>query len=229
MMRISSMLYELNWNKIKKSKQSAREFLKTHKSYWFSSILRSMFTIILVITIYSWFNKLVLDDRLYEYNAHTTNSLDHLFIIVIAIFGRVVMNYFIEQIVYETRHIPLRFYLYRLWRVFSTVLIGICGMILTIVLKVPVFVGVLWFIVTLSFYVTTSLTTFGSSWMYLRTLHIRQTYQKVQPHGLSDWKKLFTFYISFLGHDIINILTFGIYGIWYVPYKKATERFIFEK
>lgn len=223
------MQYELNWNRIKTIKQHARKFLKTHRGYWFASILRAMFTLIFYVTTYSWFMWLLFDDRLKVYNDPTTKSVEHMCVIAIAILGRCTMEYYIEQTIYEQRTIPLRFYLYRLWRLFITTAVGVAGMILTDILKAPIFIGRLWFLVTILFYVTTKVSTFGSSWMYLRTLDTRSTYKKVYPQGFREWRKIILFYISFIGHDLINLFTLGLYGVWYIPYKKTVERFVFEK
>lgn len=214
--------------KVKLAKQEAKSYLKTKKGYWFSSLLRVMFTLILCITTYSWFVALLLEDKLKAYGVDTANSSEHLLIILVSILGRAIMDYLIEQVVYDTTSIPIRFYLYRVWQVFFTTFLGVAGMVITILVKAPVFVGVLWFIVTFVFFITTKLSTFGSSSMYLKTYHIRQTYQKAQPKGLWDWKKILLFNGLFLAHDVVNIFTCGIYGLWYVPHKRATERFVFE-
>ena len=78
-------------------------------------------------------------------------------------------------------------------------------------------------------YIGSRMSTLGITDNYLSTLDTRKAIQNTRPKNMHEWKEIILFHLHFLFHDLINIATFGLYGIWLIPYKRTTEQILYTK
>lgn len=220
------MLYEKNWNRTKDAKIKAKEYISHRKVIFIPATLRMIMTVLLFITLFLFFDSLAFDYRLRDYAANTTDIIDHMGVITCGILGRIIGDYYLDQVIYEQDIIPFRHYIYRALRIFGYVSIAFIGMITTVYTKAPIIIGYIWFIVAVLTYVAMRMMNFGISDTQLRTFNIWTAIKQTRPKRIKDWRKLLDFHARFLVHEVINIATIGLYGIWLLPYKRTTEKYM---
>lgn len=220
------MIYEKQWKSVSESKRDARQFLKTHKSVFIPSIFRSIMTASLMVTVYLLMHSLAFDYAFKDYGANTTNTSDYLLTIVVILFGRMLADFYLDRSIYDQTIIPFWHYLVRGIRLFVYVLISMIGMSLSVALSKSLFIGRIWVIVAVVIYICQRIANFGLTHATLQTLDLKKAYRESRPRTLNDVKRLSLYTLKFLAHDIFNLMSLGLYGIWSIPYKRTTEKYM---
>ena len=220
------MIYEKQWKSISESKRNARQFLKTHKSVFVASIFRSIMTTSLMVTIYLLMNSLAFDYAFKDYGANTTNLSDYLLTIIGILFGRMLADFYLDKSIYEQTIIPFWHYLVWGLRLFLYVLVSMIGLSLSVVLSKSLTIGRIWVAVAVIVYICQRIAHFGLTHVTLQTLDLKKAYRESRPRTLNDVKRLALYTLKFLAHDILNLMSIGLYGIWSIPYKRTTEKYM---
>lgn len=219
-------MVDINQQTISASKLEARDWLSKHKSIYITSFIRFLFIFSNRMTWISFFYALSFDDTWRDYKVHTTNMSEFVVVIAITTLGIIFSEYSLDKALYQ--QVSLRHHLLRWLRLTGYTLAGIIGLFVTFMAKAPIIIGQLWFIVTIGYYVRIRLTNLGCSHVQQTTQNTMQTFKERNLKTLSNWKPILSFHTAFLGHDIVNCLTFGLYGAWSIPYKRTTEMIIFK-
>ncbi len=220
------MIYDKQWKSVSESKRDARQFLKTHKSVFITAIFRSIMTTSLMVTTYLLMHSLAFDYAFKDYGANTTNVSDYLLTIVGILFGRMLADFYLDRVIYEQTAIPFWHYLIRGLRLFFYVLLSMIGMLLSVGLSKSLTIGRIWVWFAIVMYICQRIAHFGLTHETLKTLNLKQAYHDSRPRTFADVKRLVSYTIKFLVHDILNIISIGLYGIWSIPYKRATEKYM---
>lgn len=220
------MIYDRQWKPVSEAKRDARHFIKTHKSVFIPSIFRSIMTTSLMVTVYLLMHSLAFDYAFKDYGANTTNITDYLLTIVCILFGRMLADYYLDRLIYEQTIIPFWHYLVRGIRLFIYVLISMIGLSLSVVLSKSLIIGRMWVIFAAIVYICQRIAHFGLTHETLQTLDLKKAYRESRPRTSNDIKRLTLYTLKFLVHDIINLISIGLYGIWSIPYKRATEKYM---
>ena len=219
-------IYDHSWKSTSDAKREARQFLKTHKSVFIPAIFRALMTLSLMVTIYLFMNTLAFDYAFKDYGADTTDINDYLLTIFVILFGRLLGDYYLDRAIYEQSIIPFWHYLVRGVRLFFYVLISFAGASLSIALSHSLTIGRMWISFAAFIYLCQRIAHFGLTHETLKSLNLKQAYRASRPHTLEDVRRLSIYTFKFLVHDILNCITLGIYGIWSIPYKRTTEKYM---
>ena len=219
----------MNWNEIKLAKRESRQYIWQHKSIFVSSLYRVVSTIGMVIALGALMNSLDFDAQHYEYAAKTTNYLEYIATISFALIGRMIGDQSLDKKIYQQKIIPIWHYFYRYARTGLYVTVAFIGIVITVSLNAPDIIGYLWLILLITTYIGSRMSTLGITDNYLSTLDTRKAIQNTRPKNMREWKEIILFHLYFLFHDLINIATFGLYGIWLIPYKRTTEQILYTK
>lgn len=220
------MIYDKQWKSVSESKRDARQFLKTHKSVFIAAIFRAIMTTTLMVTVYLLMHSLAFDYVHNDYGANTTNLSDYLLTIMVILFGRMLADFYLDRSIYEQTIIPFWHYLVRGIRLFFYVLIAMIGMSLSVALSKSLFLGRIWVLFAIIMYICQRIAHFGLTHETLKTLDLKQAYRQSRPRTFADVKQLTTYTLKFLAHDILNLMSIGLYGIWSIPYKRTTEKYM---
>lgn len=220
------MVYEKQWKSVSESKRDARQFLKNHKSVFIPSIFRSIMTTSLMVTVYLLMHSLAFDYAYKDYGANTTNLSDYLLTIMVILFGRMLADFYLDRSIYEQTIIPFWHYLVRGIRLFFYVLISMIGMSLSVALSKSLFVGRIWVLFAIVMYICQRIAHFGLTHETLQTLNLKKAYRESRPKTFNDVKRLSLYTLKFLVHDMLNLMSLGLYGIWSIPYKRTTEKYM---
>lgn len=220
------MIYDKEWKPVAQAKSEAIKFIKGHKSIFIPSLVRVVMTTLLVITLFLLMSSLAFDWAFKDYGAKTTNITDYVLTITALIFCRILADFYLDRVIYEQAIIPFWYYLIRGLRPFLYALISLVGMGMSVTLiKSPVIVT-LWFIAMILIYVCQRIANFGLTYTSLKTLNLRRAYKESRPRTFDDVMRLATYSAKFFTHDSLNLITLGLYGIWAIPYKRVTEKYM---
>ena len=106
--------------------------------------------------------------------------------------------------------------------------LSLIGMVVTKTSNAPTIIGTVWLVLMVVTYFSIRLSEVGVVATYLKTWTYKTAIQNTRPQGPMAWLKLMKFHASFLLLDAINILLLGIPGIVIVPYKRMTERYLYD-
>ena len=220
------MIYDKEWKPIAQAKGEAMQFIKSHKSIFIPSLIRVIMTISLVITSFLLMFSLAFDWAFKDYGAKTTNLMDYALTIAALIFCRILADFYLDRVIYEQTILPFWYYLVRGLRPFVYAFIALIGMGMSVTLIKSHILVYVWFITMIAVYVCQKVANFGLTHASLKTLNLRRAYKESRPRTFDDVMRLMTFVANFFGHDTLNFATFGLYGIWSIPYKRVTEKYI---
>jgi hypothetical protein len=219
----------MNWNEIKIAKRESRKYIWQHKTIFLASLYRVIATFGMMIALGALMNSLDFDAQHYEYAAKTTNYPEYIATISLALIGRMIGDQSLDKKIYQQAIIPIWHYLYRYIRTGLYVTVAFIGIAITVSLNAPDIIGYLWLILLITTYIGSRMSTLGITDNYLSTLDTRKAIQNTRPKNMHEWKEIILFHLHFLFHDLINIATFGLYGIWLIPYKRTTEQILYTK
>lgn len=220
------MIYDRQWKPVSEAKRDARHFLKIHKSVFVAAVFRAIMTTSLMVTIYLLMNSLAFDYAFKDYGANTTNIIDYKLTIAGILFGRMLADCYLDRLIYEQTIIPFWHYLVRGIRLFLYVLISMIGLSLSVVLSKSLTIGRMWAVFAAIVYICQRIAHFGLTHETLQTLDLKKAYSESRPRTLNDVKRLSLYTLKFLVHDMLNIMSLGLYGIWSIPYKRTTEKYM---
>ena len=220
------MIYDRQWKPVSEAKRDARHFLKTHKSVFVAAVFRAIMTNSLMVTIYLLMNSLAFDYAFKDYGADTTNLTDYFLTIGGVLFGRLLADFYLDRTIYEQTIIPFWYYLVRGFRLVFYVLISMIGLSLTMAFSKSLTISRMWVIAAVVIYICQRIAHFGLTHMTLETLDLKKTYSESRPRTLNDVKRLSLYTLKFLVHDMFNLMSLGLYGIWSIPYKRTTEKYM---
>lgn len=221
-----SHMVDINQQTILASKLEARDWLTKHKSIYITSFIRFLFVLCNRITWVSFLYALSFDDTWHDYKVHVTNMREFGIIIVVTTFGIIFSEYLLDKALYQ--NVSLQHHIMRWLRLTGYTMAGIIGLFATFIAKAPLMLGQLWLLVTIGFYIRIRLMNLGCSHVQQTTQNTMQTFKERKLKTLSDWKPILAFHRAFLGHDSLNCITAGLYGIWSIPYKRTTEMVVFK-
>ena len=218
----------MNRKQLKQAKAVARKELRKRPGILIASSIRTVSIVCLVVSMYLLARSLNFDAEHWDYGAKTTPVTDYLAVVALSIFGEWCGDYFLDQSIYNQQMMPFSVYVKRGSRRLFYPTLSIIGMVLVQVTHAPNILGNMWFILMVITYFSIRLSEIGVTSAYLRTWNYRQAIKDTRPQGPRAWLQVLHFHFSFLLWDMVNILLMGVPGIISIPYKRMTERVIYE-
>lgn len=213
---------------IKEAKRHARKALHKKMSFVIPSLIRTVSVVSTVVAFYLLASDLSFDADHWQYGARTTPVMEYLAIIGAGLFGQWCGTYFLDQVIYEQQMLPLSLYIKMGLRRVLYPALSLIGMVVTKTSNAPAIIGTVWLVLMVATYFSIRLSEVGVVATYLKTWTYKTAIQNTRPQGPMAWVRVMKFHVSFLLLDTINILLLGIPGLVIVPYKRMTERYLYD-